>query len=118
MRVGERMLPMRNKKQILIEEESTGMYHVQLQDSYGKIEKDLSVSPDFFAQVLFRNSKEVSAPEVKSLRWLANMFPYTEHPEDETDKIANAIHVYTTAGADKIEMLQNIIDMEPGSGKL
>lgn len=118
MRVGERMLQMRNKKQILIEEESTGMYHVQLQDPYGKIEKDLSVSPDFFAQVLFRNSKEVSAPEVKSLRWLANMFPYTEHPEDETDKISNAIHVYTTAGADKIEMLQNIIGMEPGSGKL
>lgn len=115
------MLQMRNKKKILIEEdEKTGMYHVQLQDSSGKIEQNLSVSPDFFEQVLFgnSNSQEVSAPEVKSLRWLANMFPYIEHPEDETDKITNAIHVYTTAGADKIEMLQNIIGMEPGSGKL
>ena len=46
------------------------------------------------------------------------MFPYTEHPEDEADKITNAIHVYTTAGANKIEMLQNIIGMKMESGKL
>lgn len=57
MRVGERMLPMRNEKQILIEEESTGMYHVQLQNPSGEIEQDLSVSPDFFAEVLFGNSQ-------------------------------------------------------------
>jgi hypothetical protein len=50
------------------------------------------------------NNKELS--EVKSLRWLANMFPYTENPQDETDKMSNAIHVYCTAGADKIEELQ------------
>lgn len=47
-------------------------------------------------------------PEVKSLRWLANMFPYVDHPQDETDKISNAIHLYCTAGADKIEQLQMI----------
>ena len=42
-------------------------------------------------------------PEVKSLRWLANMFPYIEQPKDETDKMSNAIHTYCTAGAEKIE---------------
>lgn len=112
------MLQLRNEKKILIEEEKTGMYHVKLQNPSGEIEQDFSVSPDFFAEVLFgSHSKEVSAPEVKSLRWLANMFPYTENPEDETDKITNAIHVYTTAGANKIEMLQNLIYMKSGSGK-
>ena len=43
--------------------------------------------------------------EVKSLRWLANMFPWTDKPEDDTDKITNCIHLYTSAGADKIEEL-------------
>lgn len=111
------MLKMRNRKKLLIEEEETGMYHVQLQDPFGEVEQDLSVSPDFFAQALFGNSQsqEISAPEVKSLRWLANMFPYNEHPEDKTDKIANAIHVYTAAGADKIEMLQNLLEIKQGS---
>jgi hypothetical protein len=119
--VGERMLQMRNKKKLLIEEEKKiGVYHVQLLKASGEVEQDLFVSPDFFAQALFGNfnPQEVSAPEVKSLRWLANMFPYTEHPEDEADKITNAIHVYTTAGANKIEMLQNIIGMKMESGKL
>lgn len=56
--------------------------------------------------IILNNSiKEI--PEVKSLRWLANMFPYTEKPKDETDKISNAIHIYCTAGADKIEELAN-----------
>ena len=114
MEVGERMLQMRNKKKLLIEEEKKiGVYHVQLLKASGEVEQDLFVSPDFFAQALFGNfnPQEVSAPEVKSLRWLAN-------PEDEADKITNAIHVYTTAGANKIEMLQNIIGMKMGSGKL
>lgn len=121
MEVGERMLQMRNKKKLLIEEEKKiGGYHVQLLKASGEVEQDLFVSPDFFAQALFGNfnPQEVSAPEVKSLRWLANMFPYTEHPEDEADEITNAIHVYTTAGANKIEMLQNIIGMKMESGKL
>ena len=43
--------------------------------------------------------------EVKSLRWLANMFPWTDDIEDETDKISNCIHLYASAGADKIESL-------------
>lgn len=117
--VGERMLQMRIKKKLLIEEEKkTGLYHVQLLKASGEVEQDLFVSPDFFAQALFGNLQEISAPEVKSLRWLANMFPYTEHPEDEADKITNAIHVYTTAGANKIEMLQNIIGVKMESGKL
>lgn len=54
------------------------------------------------------NNKEI--PEVKSLRWLANMFPFTENPQDETDRISNAIHLYCTAGADKIEELSMIND--------
>ena len=44
-------------------------------------------------------------PEVKSLRWLANMFPWTDNPKDEADRISNAIHLYCTAGANKIEEL-------------
>lgn len=42
-------------------------------------------------------------PEVKSLRWLANMFPLQIPARDENDKMCNAIHLYCTAGADKIE---------------
>ena len=54
------------------------------------------------------SNKEI--PEAKSLRWLANMFPYTENPEDETDKMTNAIHIYCTAGADKLEEYAALID--------
>ena len=42
-------------------------------------------------------------PEVKSLRWLANVFPLAIPARDEHDKLCNAIHLYSTAGADKIE---------------
>lgn len=49
--------------------------------------------------------------EARSLRWLANMFPLTKVPLDETDKISNAIHVYCTAGAQKIEQLQKENEM-------
>lgn len=48
--------------------------------------------------------------EAKSLRWLANVFPLIENPEDDIDKMSNAIHVYCTAGADKIEELQNLLN--------
>ena len=48
--------------------------------------------------------------EVKSLRFLANMFPYTEHAETQEDKICNCINVYCTRGADKIEELLKIIE--------
>lgn len=50
-------------------------------------------------------SNKKAIPEVSSLRWLANMFPFIENPEDDADKISNAIHVYCTAGANKIEEL-------------
>lgn len=49
--------------------------------------------------------------EAKSLRWLANMFPLTNVPLDETDKISNAIHIYCSAGAEKIEQLQKENEM-------
>lgn len=45
-------------------------------------------------------------PEVKSLRWLVFNFPFVEEPKDEADKITNAIHVYCSAAADKIEEIQ------------
>ena len=48
--------------------------------------------------------------EAASLRWLANMFPYTSSPSDETDKMCNAIHVYCTAGADKIDELSSEVE--------
>ena len=50
-------------------------------------------------------------PEASSLRWLANMFPLTKVPLDQTDKMTNAIHIYCTAGAKKLEELQELNDM-------
>lgn len=43
--------------------------------------------------------------EEKQLRWLVNMFPYTDDPKDETDRMSNAIHIYCEAGANKIKEL-------------
>lgn len=45
--------------------------------------------------------------EAKLLRWLANNFQYIENPKDEIDKMNNAIHIYCTAGADKIDSLSD-----------
>lgn len=50
-------------------------------------------------------NKEIA--EAKSLRWLANNFQYIENPKDELDKMNNAIHIYCTAGADKIDSLND-----------
>lgn len=41
-------------------------------------------------------------PAAKSLCWLSNMFPFNEAPMTKEDKMCNAIHVYTSAGAVKI----------------
>ena len=60
-------------------------------------------------------TKEIQ--EVKSLRWLANMFPLTIPPKDEADKMANAIHAYCTAGADQIEALQQELDNLQNKGE-
>lgn len=49
--------------------------------------------------------------EAKSLRWLADMFPYIENPKDDAEKMNNAIHIYATNGADKIEQLEENISM-------
>ena len=48
--------------------------------------------------------------EVKSLRWLANMFPWVDNPRDDADRMSNAIHLYCTAGADKIEELASLLE--------
>lgn len=49
-------------------------------------------------------------PEAKSLRWLANMFPFIDKPKDEEDKINNVINLYCTAGADKLEELSGLVE--------
>lgn len=46
----------------------------------------------------------------KLLRWLANMFPFTEDPKDEADGIFNCIHTYSLAGAYRIEELEKEIE--------
>lgn len=51
--------------------------------------------------------KEVKENDVaKSLRWLSNMFPFMEHPEDEIDRMSNTIYIYSKAGAEKIQELE------------
>lgn len=55
--------------------------------------------------VNFNRGEEL--PEEKSLRWLANMVPFVENATSEEDKFGNAIHLYATAGADKIRELHN-----------
>ena len=45
--------------------------------------------------------------ESKSLKWLANMFPFIKDPKDETDRMNNAIHYHCTNGATKIDELQS-----------
>lgn len=54
------------------------------------------------------DKKEI--PEVKSLRWLANMFPKVEKPQDDSDKISTCIHLYCTAGANLLEDYRKKID--------
>ena len=49
-------------------------------------------------------------PEAKSLLWLANNFPLIEKPEDDVDRMNNTIHIYCTAGADKIEKLAKALE--------
>lgn len=56
------------------------------------------------------NNKKKEIGEVKSLRWLAANFPFTENPKDEIDRLTNAIHVYAEAGANKIEELAELLD--------
>jgi len=41
----------------------------------------------------------------KSLRWLAFNFPEVTPAKDETDRISNCIHLYSTNGADAIDKL-------------
>ena len=43
--------------------------------------------------------------QAKSLRWLANQFPPIPNADNTVDKMNNLIHIYATAGADKIDAL-------------
>lgn len=44
--------------------------------------------------------------QMKALRWLANMFPYTHPVKSETDKMSNCIHLYCEQGANAIQELE------------
>lgn len=44
-------------------------------------------------------------PEVDQLKWLANQFGWISNPQDNADKICNAIHYYSITGAERIEKL-------------
>lgn len=46
----------------------------------------------------------------KSLSWLSNQFPYTENPEDDTDKLSNCIHVYSGNGSEAIKRMCSVLD--------
>lgn len=60
--------------------------------------------------------REVKENDVaKSLRWLSNMFPFMEHPEDEADRMSNAIHIYSKAGAEKIQELEQELERQKGA---
>lgn len=48
--------------------------------------------------------------ESNDLKWLANMFPFIKEPKDESDRISNAIHIYSENGARKIDELQAELD--------
>lgn len=45
----------------------------------------------------------------KSLSWLSNQFPYTENPEDDTDKLLNCIHLYSSNGSEAIKRMCNVL---------
>ena len=47
----------------------------------------------------------------KSLQWLS-MFPYVEHPENEVDRMSNAVHIYSKAGAEKIQELEQELERQ------
>lgn len=49
-------------------------------------------------------------PEVKSLRWLANMWPLVEKPQDEADRMSTCIHLYCTAAADRMVQMSEAVD--------
>lgn len=43
--------------------------------------------------------------EVDNLKWLANQFGWIDNPQDNADKICNAIHYYSITAAERIEQL-------------
>lgn len=49
-------------------------------------------------------------PEAKSLRWLAVQFPLVEKPQNDIDKMQSLIHIYCTAGANRLESMAEAID--------
>ena len=61
--------------------------------------------------MLKENKKEIL--QAKSLRWLANNFPFTPFPKDDDDRLCNAINIYCTAGAELLEkQAEKICELE------
>lgn len=58
-----------------------------------------------------KREKKITKKEiVRSLRWLSNMFPWTDQVESEEDWMSNAIHIYTKVGAERIEALEKELE--------
>ena len=54
-------------------------------------------------------SDSETLPEIASLRWLANQFPFIKNPKDDIEKMQNCIHSYCSHGADKLEKLSKAL---------
>lgn len=50
-------------------------------------------------------------PEAKSLRWLAIQFPLVDKPKDDIERIQSLIHLYCTAGANRLEAMAEALDL-------
>ena len=55
-------------------------------------------------------AKKNEDPVVKSLKWLQIQFPWIDNPEDNTDKMCNAINTYAKAAEIKINTLEDLLD--------
>ena len=54
-------------------------------------------------------SKRLNAT-VKSMRWVANMFPLFKNPKDEGEKMSNALHLYSENAANVITELRKELE--------
>ena len=52
----------------------------------------------------------VELKEVKSLRWLVNMFPLKIPARCDEDKMCNCIHLYAEAAASKLEEISALVN--------
>lgn len=53
----------------------------------------------------------VDLPEARGLLWLVINFPYVKFPQDDCDRLSNAIHVHAQCGLDCIQSLQKEVEL-------